>query len=228
MPFQLECSTGYLKLRSSRTCSSSSTPPIAHWTAKARKMQLFRSSKLGTQVPEGRRKRTKTHCSIVPISKSVKTSICRRSLGGLVSLTQNTTQKLADSIKNVKLSRPPGNFRDAVSIPRDLGIQHLWIDSLCVIQEGDNKQDLGREIAKIGFVHQNARQIVAAVSSPDFNAGCFINSCWPYVCTRTHDSNGPTYITGARRLDRKLRNLCTVFCTKTFLQPPGRLCFSII
>jgi hypothetical protein len=42
----------------------------------------------------------------------------------------------------------PQNFRNAVEISRRLGMQHLWIDSLCIIQDSDEdwqEQSRGRE-----------------------------------------------------------------------------------
>jgi hypothetical protein len=103
-------------------------------------------------------------------------------------------------MRNITLSKLPGNFRDAVSIIGGLGIQYLWIGS-CVIREGDNKQDFGREIAKMEFIYQNAWLIIATVSSQDSNVGCFVSNRWPDVYIRINDSNGRTHVTGACRLD---------------------------
>ncbi|KAF2623957.1 hypothetical protein BU25DRAFT_164981 [Macroventuria anomochaeta] len=95
---------------------------------------------------------------------------------------KTTTQNLVEVMKSINLANLPGNFRDAVAITRELGIQYLWIDSLCIVQEGDNGQDLGREIAKIGFMYQNAQLTIAAVSSPNSSLGYFMNDRWPNIC----------------------------------------------
>lgn len=120
-----------------------------------------------------------------------------------VKAHKTTTQNLAASLDSIELAKLPGNFRDAIAITRDLGIQYIWIDSLCIIQAGDDKRDLGRELAKMGFIYQNAQLIIAAVSSPDSDAGCFINEQWPDTCLQIEDLNGKTLMVGARLLDRK-------------------------
>jgi hypothetical protein len=82
----------------------------------------------------------------------------------------------------VNLEQFPANFRDAVSIARDLKIPYLWMDSLCIIQEGDGGTDLDREIAKMGAIYRNSRLNIAAVSSPDSSGGCFAKDQWPDIC----------------------------------------------
>ncbi|CAI6332215.1 unnamed protein product [Periconia digitata] len=54
----------------------------------------------------------------------------------------------------------PQNFQDAVTVTRMLGIQYLWIDSLCIIQ--DSKEDWEREGAKMGDIYHNAYVTIAA------------------------------------------------------------------
>jgi hypothetical protein len=57
----------------------------------------------------------------------------------------------------------PALFQDAVVATRNLGIQYLWIDSICIIQ--DSKEDWEAESAKMGSIYRNAHvTIVASVS----------------------------------------------------------------
>jgi hypothetical protein len=59
----------------------------------------------------------------------------------------------------------PALFQDAVLTTWKLGIQYLWIDSICIIQ--DSKDDWEAESAKMGSVYRNAYvTIVASVLSP--------------------------------------------------------------
>ncbi|APA15896.1 hypothetical protein sscle_15g106660 [Sclerotinia sclerotiorum 1980 UF-70] len=46
-----------------------------------------------------------------------------------------TTSNLQSFQNKIEMSRLPANFRDAVLITRALGIEYLWIDSLCIIQD---------------------------------------------------------------------------------------------
>lgn len=80
--------------------------------------------------------------------------------------------------KNIKIrpkqfssSELPNTFRDAVQVTRELGIQYLWIDSLCIIQSGDNGEDWKRECQHMEDVYASAYCTIAATSAVDSNAG---------------------------------------------------------
>lgn len=120
-----------------------------------------------------------------------------------VTAKRTTMQNLAERRRVIDLTDLPGNSRDVVVIARELGIQHVWVDSMCIIQNGDDGRDLGREIAKMGFIYQNAEVVVAAVSSPDSDKGCFMNDNWPDKCLKIEDVSGQVHIIGARVLDGK-------------------------
>jgi len=48
----------------------------------------------------------------------------------------------------------PLTFRHAIEVSRSLGIQYLWIDSLCIVQ--DDLQDWEAEAARMGDIYENA------------------------------------------------------------------------
>jgi hypothetical protein len=54
----------------------------------------------------------------------------------------------------------PALFQDAVLTTWKLGIQYLWIDSICIIQ--DSKGDWETESAKMGSVYRNAYVTIVA------------------------------------------------------------------
>lgn len=60
-------------------------------------------------------------------------------------------------------------FADAVLITWLLGFQHLWIDSLCILQS--YKEDWEAESSKIGHVYQNTAFMIAAEASPNSTTG---------------------------------------------------------
>ena len=66
---------------------------------------------------------------------------------------QTTAGNLPDFQQFINIEKLPKNWRDAVSIARDLRIDYLWIDSVCIIQDGDGGDDLCRELAKMGFIY---------------------------------------------------------------------------
>lgn len=65
----------------------------------------------------------------------------------------------------------PQTFKDAIDISRYLGIQYLWIDSLCIIQ-GDEK-DWRHEAALMSSVYGGSFVNIAAASARRMNEGCF-------------------------------------------------------
>ena len=63
----------------------------------------------------------------------------------------------------------PQTYQDAITATQRLGIRYLWIDALCIIQEGDGLADLRQETARIGTVFRNAycRLAVSTATSCD-------------------------------------------------------------
>jgi hypothetical protein len=68
---------------------------------------------------------------------------------------------LESSIPWNRLSK---TFQDGITVASKLGLQYIWIDSLCIIQ--DDKDDWIIEAAKMGEIYQNAYVTIAAASSP--------------------------------------------------------------
>ncbi|KAH8586378.1 heterokaryon incompatibility protein-domain-containing protein, partial [Bisporella sp. PMI_857] len=97
----------------------------------------------------------------------------------------------------------PKNFHDAVSIARELNIQYLWIDTLCIIQSGDNGKDLEKELANMGYIYRNSYLTIAAVASADSAGGCLSNSMFRDMCFIISNIKGETHLIGARVLDQK-------------------------
>jgi hypothetical protein len=63
----------------------------------------------------------------------------------------------------------PRNFQDAVIVTRLLGIDYLWIDSVCIIQ--DSPADKSKEIGGMVDVYGNAWVTICATSAPNSHAG---------------------------------------------------------
>lgn len=52
------------------------------------------------------------------------------------------------------------NFKDAITVCRAMGIQYLWIDSLCILQ--DDPEDWKREASQINKIYGYAEFTIAA------------------------------------------------------------------
>ena len=71
----------------------------------------------------------------------------------------------------ISFEKMPKNFQDAVIASRALGIQYVWIDSLCIVQ--DDPQDWAAEACRMCLVYQNAAITLAATDSKDSKGGLF-------------------------------------------------------
>jgi len=61
------------------------------------------------------------------------------------------------------------NFRDAIFVTRRLGINYLWVDSLCIIQ--DDKTDWAREASKMAGVYAGAVVTISALRAKSCDEG---------------------------------------------------------
>jgi hypothetical protein len=67
---------------------------------------------------------------------------------------------IQDFKQNIDINRLPKTFQDAVHITRSLGVQYLWIDSLCIIQ--DDLNDWKQESKLMEQVFSSAYCTIAA------------------------------------------------------------------
>lgn len=69
-----------------------------------------------------------------------------------------------DGVVTFAWAHLPASFRDACVVARGLFVQHLWIDSLCIVQ--DDGDDWRREAAKMGAIYEAAYVTIAATDAP--------------------------------------------------------------
>ena len=68
---------------------------------------------------------------------------------------KTTADRLHEYSENLPYEDLPKTILDAFQVTRSLGLQFIWIDSLCIIQ--DEKDDVAREMANMLQVYQNAQ-----------------------------------------------------------------------
>ncbi|KAK1749432.1 heterokaryon incompatibility protein-domain-containing protein [Echria macrotheca] len=79
------------------------------------------------------------------------------------------TTNHADHTMGIRVSSLPKTFRDAVTVAQHLGVEHLWIDSLCIIQ--DSAEDWERECPRMSSIYSNAVLTIAAHDAPNSAVG---------------------------------------------------------
>jgi hypothetical protein len=88
----------------------------------------------------------------------------------------------------------PKTFWEAVYVFRRLGVQYLWIDSLCILQ--DCKKDWKTESAMMQKVYSQCICTIAATASMDSLAGLFRSRSpdryWPWIEDATFGTNAST------------------------------------
>jgi hypothetical protein len=85
------------------------------------------------------------------------------------SIFQTTQATISDMEQGFPLESLPKTLCDAAKVVHILGLEYLWIDSLCIIQ--DSEEDKVREIGKMGDVYSQAFLTIAASNSDAADRG---------------------------------------------------------
>lgn len=124
--------------------------------------------------------------------------------GGIVPIML-TKSSAASLYRGIRSNELPKTFRDAVHAASFLGLQCLWIDSLCIAQ--DDEEDWQREASQMRSVYQSAFVTIAATAGATSEDGLFRERDSalvrpPVVATQWHQS--PLLILFTRHLQREL------------------------
>lgn len=85
---------------------------------------------------------------------------------------RTTTSNLSLFTHGIPWSYLPKTFQDAIQLTRILGLQFIWIDALCIIQ--DDELDWARESSKMANIYSRSCLTIAAAHAQDCNVGCFV------------------------------------------------------
>lgn len=85
---------------------------------------------------------------------------------------KTTSATLDEHERSIPFSTLNRTFRDAIEVTRSLGLQYLWIDSLCIIQ--DSEDDWAKEASQMAAIYKNGFVCIAACSACDGDQG-FLN-----------------------------------------------------
>ncbi|KAI0655277.1 heterokaryon incompatibility protein-domain-containing protein [Cubamyces menziesii] len=82
---------------------------------------------------------------------------------------RTTMKNLSSYMDCISLALLPQTIRDAIRVTHELGIDYLWIDSLCIIQ--DSPEDKHRELASMRDVYRCAYLTIDAASAETASDG---------------------------------------------------------
>lgn len=107
-------------------------------------------------------------------------------------------ENIRDHYSGIPIAALPQTFRDAITLTKALGIDYLWIDSLCIQQDDDD--DWKREAASMGALYQQATLVIAASGSKDPTGGLFICERSPKIALQLSYPNDGNEGSGAFNL----------------------------
>ncbi|EIW62676.1 HET-domain-containing protein, partial [Trametes versicolor FP-101664 SS1] len=82
---------------------------------------------------------------------------------------QTTTCNISTYAKRIDVSLLPQTIRDAIAVTHSLGLQYLWTDSLCIMQ--DSGEDKLHELARMHLVYRYAYLTIIAASAERVSDG---------------------------------------------------------
>ncbi|KAF2651312.1 HET-domain-containing protein [Lophiostoma macrostomum CBS 122681] len=91
---------------------------------------------------------------------------------GKGKICTSTSLNLSARSKAIPVSELSKTFQDAVDLVRRMGLQWLWIDSLCILQDED-LQDWNRESARMAQVYGNSALTICVDLAGDVNEGIY-------------------------------------------------------
>lgn len=87
--------------------------------------------------------------------------------------------------RTITVTELPKNFQDAISVARKLGVEYMWIDSMCIIQ--DSREDWLQQSAHMCSIYKYALCNIAATGFMDGETGLFTlrtpNLVMPHMIT---------------------------------------------
>jgi hypothetical protein len=105
---------------------------------------------------------------------------------------QTLTSTLADRIAGFSVESLPQTLQDAVRVTQQLGIQYLWVDSICIIQ--DSGKDKSHEVSKMAEIYKQAYLTICAEKAYKADDGFLkddsdpITGLWPSLVPMDYPS----------------------------------------
>lgn len=113
---------------------------------------------IGANIPPGQQYAALSHC-----------------WGANTSFLRLTNDRLDEFLENgISLGDLPQNFRDAIQMCRWVDIRYLWIDSLCIIQQGANSEgDWNDHVKLMLYIYENCDLCIATAAAGSATENAF-------------------------------------------------------
>jgi hypothetical protein len=90
---------------------------------------------------------------------------------GDANIPLTTTGNLSERRQGLRWDCLPKVFQDAIVLTRTLGIKHIWIDAICIIQ--DDAADLSTQLSQMAQIYHEALLVISADSASSANDRLF-------------------------------------------------------
>jgi hypothetical protein len=97
--------------------------------------------------------------------------------------TDANLDEFKDPNRGIGFAAMPKTFRDAIEVTRGLGLEYLWIDSLCIIQNQPDNADFNAESRRMRDVYNGAYCTIASTGADGTTDG-FLNKKEDRACVR--------------------------------------------
>lgn len=91
--------------------------------------------------------------------------------GNVVPMCRTTRDSYTQNLVSIGTRTVPKTYLDAFKVARRLGLEYIWIDALCIVQ--DDPVDWATEAGAMYDVYHNAHIVVASLHGKDANTGLF-------------------------------------------------------
>ena len=129
----------------------------------------------------------------------------------------STVSTIEDHMKGIAWDDLPKTFQDAVIICRRMGIDYLWIDSLCILQECVSmsedikkaKEDFAQENSAMASIYRNSHFTIYASISTSIGSGIFSEESTHQIKVIDDDGNEAVFLIKEETSHRMPRELDT-------------------
>jgi hypothetical protein len=92
---------------------------------------------------------------------------------GLIDFYKLTKDTYAELVHGIPISRLTKTFQEGIEVARSLGLEAMWIDSLCIFQDKDDLSDWRKECGRMADIYQCSAWNIAATAGLNGNEGCY-------------------------------------------------------
>ncbi|KAK1634568.1 heterokaryon incompatibility protein-domain-containing protein [Colletotrichum phormii] len=86
-----------------------------------------------------------------------------------LKITRSTLAQIPEAYLGIDLASLSATIQDAVRVARRFGVDYLWVDALCIVQ--DSPEDREVEMSKMASIYQNACITIVAANASDASRG---------------------------------------------------------